>query len=234
MIRASFTFSSDLVESGRFEIDFATRNQRLLKTVWLTFKVQDVLDAQLAAVGTARISQYPIWSEQPAALVLRALHLWRMTYFSSIPQALANGVVRTMDVTIRHHHNDDDHGVVLMTLSFIRRPELDGLCAVNQTAPGWAYWPMSIDDFHAVPFAVALKVIAQVQHAQFNLHELPSPPSVCPHTDSEGKRYVLREEIPYYALPALDMLIRQYPQEESPVEAEHIAARCWNDFLMAI
>jgi len=224
-----------LVESGRFEIEFTTKNRRLLKPVWITFKAKDAIHTTLSTVGKARISEYPLWSEQPAALVLRALHLWRMTYFSSIPHALGNGVVRTMDVTIQHQHDDDDRGLELMALSFIRRSELDGICAVNQTAPGRAYWPMSIDDFHAVPFAVALKVVAQVRHADFNLHELPSPLSVCPHTDNEGNRYVLRDEIPYYALPALDRFNRQYHQDDSPVQAEHIVpARRWDDFLKTI
>ncbi|MYM30644.1 hypothetical protein GTP58_20130 [Duganella sp. CY15W] len=232
MIRATFTFTSDLVKSGQFEIDFTSKSRRLTRTECLTFKVQDASDIQLSTVGTGHIREYAIWSEQPAALVLRALHLWRMSYFSSIPLSLSSGVVRTMEVTVRHHLHENDAGVELVTLSFIRRPELEGKCAVNQTAPGRAYWPMDIDDYHAVPFAVALKVLSQLQHAQFNLHELPPALRLRSHTDSQGNSYVLREQIPYYVLPALDRFDRQYPLEVSPIEAEHVVStRRWNNFL---
>lgn len=235
MIRANFTFTSDLVDSVQFGIDFRTKSRRSLKTVWLTYRAQANHDTPLVTAGVARISAYPIWAEQPAALVQRALHLWRMTYFSSIPSVLARGIVETMDVTIRHHHSDDDLGLDLMALSFIRRPELLGKCAVNQTAPGRAYWPMSVDEYDAVPFAVATTVLEQVQHAQFNLRQLPSPLSLPALSDNEGERYVLRDKIPYYALPVLDGFNRQYPQNESPIEAEHIvSARRWNDFLMTL
>ena len=235
MIRATFTFTSDLVDFVQFEVDLKTKGHQSLKTVWLTYKAQSGQDTPLAIASTARIDAYPIWAEQPAALVQRALHLWRMTHFSSIPPVLAHGVVKWMGVAIRHHQSDNDSGLDLMALSFIRHPELDGKCAVNQTAPGRAYWPMDVDNFDAVPFAVATSVLEQVQHTQFNLHRLPSPLRLPTHTDNEGGGYVLREDIPYYALPALDRFNRQYPQNESPIEAEHIvSARRWNNFLMAL
>jgi hypothetical protein len=91
MINASFSYASDLCESGRFEIHLTTVGRRAFKTVLATFRVQQANAPLLADAATVKLREYPIWSEQPAELTLRALYRWTSDGLWTIPGTLRWG-----------------------------------------------------------------------------------------------------------------------------------------------
>jgi len=229
MFRATFNIST---QSGvrRFEID-ALPCREAPSAVCFSFKVAGTEGGELKVVHDGRVERYVTWSEAPLAMLLRALHLLRVEWYSSVPSELTAGRVMDLDLAVLHLTQDGLTSTELASLS-LKKVGYEDEYLLEQSSPNRARFPMLIDAWSSIPLGAAVKAVAQVQVEAINLHKLPVYAAPARFIDGDGAEKYLREQLPYYAVEAFD-IYRKNISFDGDVPTSLVPARDWANFLAA-
>jgi hypothetical protein len=142
-----------------------------------------------------------------------------------------------MSVSVIHLTRNGQTGPELAALTLKKLGYEDGYTLV-QTLPNRSLFPMSIDANNASPLGAALKTLAQVQLEAVDLHTFPTAVQVTELTDDSGRRHVLRDQLPYYAVAAFDAyrdaFVSNHEDSAADLRCEStIPADVWANFLAA-
>lgn len=197
----------------------------------LTYKVKVAEDAPFSEICGGQLRGYSVWSEAPLALLLRSLHMLRVQWFRSIPTPLLEQLIRDMSVSVIHLTRNGLSGSELAAFT-LEKVGYEQDYSLVQTLPNRALFPMSIDADSASPLGAALKSVSQVQLEAVDLHTFPTAFQVTELTDDSGRRHVLRNQLPYYAVAAFDAyrdaFASNHEDSESLVPVDE-----WANFLAA-
>ena len=227
MFHATLSFSTQHGFCG-LQVDAINSGTAPNPAVEMTFRVKDYGSASFREVRVGRLVGYTAWSEAPLALLFRCLHWLRVEGFSSIPPSLFSHPVRDLSLTVSHLTRDGLKGPALASLALEKVGYGDDY-TLTQSLPNRARFPMKIDTWSAVPLGAALKAVAQVQLENVDLHTVPVAVQVPALTDDNGRRHVLREDIPHFAVPAFEA----YKPNSTDLPQSLVPAAAWADFLAA-
>ncbi|WP_332853647.1 hypothetical protein [Duganella sp. S19_KUP01_CR8] len=230
MLRATFAFSMHHHVCW-LEIDALSRDDAEGPSLELAFKVKASERHQFELMHIGRVRGYSIWSEAPLALLLRALHLLRVEWFSSIPQVLVGRPVLDLSLSVVPLSQNPTNGSPLAVLSLKKVGLDDGFCFV-QSLPNRAMLSMSIDHRSAVPLEVAVKVVEAAQLETVDLRSIPRSVSQQLLTDRNGQTQILREQIPYYAVAPFDAFRAERSLRSNLTDAL-VPVEHWRTFLSA-
>lgn len=234
MFRATFAFSTSHGVSG-LQIDALACDDST--AVDLIFRVRNSKDAPYRDINAGRFVGYTPWSEPPLALLLRSLHWLRVEWFSSIPAVLMSHPIRDLNLSVQHLTKNGLSGTTLASLTLAKVGYEEGY-RLQQSLPNGSLFNMEIDAWSAIPLGAALKAVAQVQLESIDLHTAPVAVQVSALTATDGRRHVLREHIPYFALPAFDAYRKEFsscpnPSAGNPYDELLIPVHEWTNFLVA-
>jgi hypothetical protein len=185
------------------EIDAVGNDDGEPPSVELTFRVKQSEDGPWGEICGGLLPGYTLWSEAPLALLLRSLHMLRVQWFRSIPAVLLEHPVRDLSVSVIHLTRNGLSGPEIASFT-LKKVGYEQDYSLVQTLPNRALFPMSIDADSASPLGAALKSVSQVQLEAVDLHTFPEPAPVSVLTDEAGRRHLLREQLPHFALTAFD------------------------------
>lgn len=234
MFRANFlfSFSADRSTTFQLQVDALSIPSKLSTPpqMGLTFLLVPP-NATPRPLHTGILENYHPWSETPLALLLRALHLLRVSWFSAIPQELISRPVLDVHLSVYHLTSDGLTGSQLASLS-LKKIGLHDEYSLAQQLPNRAMFPMHIDEWSAVPLGAAIKAVAQAQVESVDLHTLPVALTQEFLSDASGERKILRDQLPHYATAAFDAYsVKKAPQ--IPLTHSLVSAQQWNDFVLA-
>lgn len=227
MFRATFAFSNH-ADMRILEIDVLANIDDPKSSIDLRYKVQRKCDESFELIQVGRLDGYSAWSEPPLALLLRSLHLLRVTWFSAIPPVLISRPVLNMSLSVVHLNQRNVTGVELASLSLEKVGIDDGYVLIQQL-PNRARFPMHIDAWSAIPLGAAAKAVAQALTEPVDLHAIPVPNPMAAVIDVHGQRHVLREQLPHFAVPAFNA----YKPNSTDLPQSLVPAAAWADFLAA-
>lgn len=234
MFRATFAFLTSYGVSG-LQIDALACEDRA--GVDLIFRVKDSEDAPYRDINTGRLVGCTPWSEPPLALLLRALHWLRVEWFSSIPAVLTSHPIRDLNLSVQHLTKNGLSGTMLASFA-LAKVGYEEEYRLRQSLPNKSLFNVEIDVWSAIPLGAALKAVAQVQLESIDLHTAPTAVKVSVLTASDGRRHVLREHIPHFALPAFEAYRKEFhPSRNTSANSRYdellIPAHEWTNFLAA-
>ena len=236
MFRATFTFSTNQGVCG-LGIDAVGNDEDQPPSVELTFNVKESEDTPFREVHVGQLVGYSAWSEAPLALLLRSLHLLWAQCFSSIPGVLLESPVRDLSLSVIHLTRNGLGGRELAAFTLQKVGYEDNYTLV-QALPNRSLFPMQIDADSAVPLGAALKAVGQVQVEAIDLNIVPRSVKTSALTDDSGRRHVLRDQLPYYAVAAFDAyrdaFVSNHEDSAADLRCEStIPADVWANFLAA-
>lgn len=196
-----------------------------------SFRVAATEAGEPEVVHEGRVERYLTWSEAPLAMLLRALHLLRVEWYSSVPAELTTGRVMELDLVVLHLTQDGLTGTELASLS-LKKVGYEDEYLLEQTLPNRSRFPMFIDAWSSIPLGAAVKAVAQVQVEAINLHKLPICAAPARFLDGDGGGKYLREQLPYYAVAAFD-IYRKSISIDGDVSSPLVPASDWEKFLVA-
>ncbi len=240
MFRANFLFSFSAERSNALQLEVdavpVRTTEGLPQQMKLTFAIGGT-GMVTTALHVGFLQDYHPWSESPLSLLLRAVHLLRAEWSSSIPEELISRPVLDLDLFVAHLTSEGATGSQLASLS-LKKIGHDDRYTLTQTLPNRALFPMSIDAESAAPLGVALKTLVQVQVEAVDLHNHPVAVKVPAFIDESGRRNLLREQLPYYAVTAFDAysaaFASNYGDNAARLRSESLVqADEWANFLAA-
>jgi hypothetical protein len=220
MLKATVTYSSNLVEFTKVEVEMSHLASPLTKQSGLQvqFQIRDQSDrAQIICKGF--LDTYAPWSESPTAQTLRVFHTLYTDWRRSVPEAILQGDVASMQISISYPI-DDEPETSLTSMSLTRQPGTVASYALQRSVDGAASWHLEIRPESAVPLGIALKLLAFENSAQIDFSKFPASPQVAAHTDDDRRRMVLMSDLPDYAVDAFQAYIKgmgSYRQGDSCV-----------------
>ena len=234
MFRANFLFSFSAERSAacQFQVDALSvpAEGGTPQQMELTFLIGPV-GAAPTPLHVGILKNYHPWSETPLALLLRALHLFRVEWFSAVPRELITRPVLDVDLSVVHLTSDKLAGSPLASLS-LKKIGFDDKYSLLQQLPNRAMFPMQLDERSAVPLGAAIKAVSQVQVESVDL--LIFPAALTPEilSGAGGDRKILRDQLPYYAIAAFDAY-RARKAQQGHMTDSFVPAQHWSDFVSA-
>lgn len=203
MITATITYSVDLLQFRRFEIEMSVLHSPLHgeQGMQLQFQFRDLEAGRVNIVCKSLFDGYAPWSESPTALTLRALHALYTDWHESIPAELRAKGVGSMQIVVAYTSD----GVEYTTLASVSLTQVPGTAEsyqVLRSVDADAAWPLQISSESAVPLGVALKLLAFENSGPIDFNLFPSEPQVTARTDEDRSRVVSMTDLPDYAVPA--------------------------------
>ncbi|MYN45991.1 hypothetical protein GTP23_13125 [Pseudoduganella sp. FT93W] len=234
MFIADFLFSFPevlLQQSVRLEVEaLAVGNAGRMR---VTYRVGDK-DNSLSPVCVAWLEGYKPWSESPEALLLRAMHVLQVEQASKMPCALLKGSVQQIKLSVAGFDARGETGVELVSLDLIRRDQWNRF-VLRQYTPTLSATRFDLDFFNGNALAAAFKAVRAIQPVNIDMRTMPATQPVDVVIDTSGIRYVLREQIPSYALEAFDAFSRRFRLAScgSIKSKALVHARDWEQFVAA-
>lgn len=236
MIRAIFSFSTLAGTDGRFEVDALATVGDNVPAILLTYKCSSSAEGPSTVLHVGQLTGYAPWSEAPLALMLRALFFWRTQWYWNIPAELLEGTVRRLDVSVKLLGEDENSCVELAALSLTQSHEVEGQYAMAQSLPDNMHGDLlHLRHWTSFPLSVAFSALAksQSQLTYVDLQRWPDALKPAQLTDEIGRRFVLRDQVPAYALRAFDARRPNLRLLNASDSAALIPAAAWQNFLTA-
>lgn len=189
------------------------------------------LNATPRPLHTGILENYHPWSETPLALLLRALHLLRVSWFSAIPHELIARPVLDVHLSVIHLTSDGMTGSQLASLS-LKKVGLEEDYSFRQQLPNRAMFKMQVDEWSAVPLGAAIKAVAQAQVEPVDLHTTPAALTPEVLSGASGEQKILRDQLPYYVDAAFDAYRARNAVHGRPTDSL-VPAQHWSDFVSA-
>lgn len=171
---------------------------------------------------------YLPWSESPTALTLRSMHALYTDWHESIPPALKELHVASMQIVIAYSCKGTEN-TLLTSVSLTKEPSTHESYQVLRSADVSAAWPLQIRRESAVPLGIALKLLAFENSAQIDFSMFPPAPQVVAHTCEDKRRVVPLSEVPDYAVPAFKAYLTGKGSHQH--DDSNISFARWQSFL---
>jgi hypothetical protein len=203
MLKATITYSSDLVRFRRLEMEMSFLESELLADsgMQVQFQFRDHKTNEVEIFCKGLLGHYKAWSESPVALTLRALHALYTDWHESIPAELRQQDVASMQIVVTYARAGEED-TPLTSVSLTKEPDRLESYSVLRSSDAAAAWPLQIRAASAVPLGIALKLLAFENSAPINFSTFPPAPQVAAHTDDDRRRVVSMTDLPDYAVPA--------------------------------
>lgn len=203
MITATITYSVDLLQFRRFEIEMSVLHRPLHgeQGMQLQFQFRDLEAGRVNIVCKSLFDGYAPWSESPTALTLRALHALYTDWHESIPAELHANGVGSMQIVVAYASDGVEY-TTLTSMSLTQVPGTAESYQVLRSVDADAAWPLQISSESAVPLGVALKLLAFENSAPINFSAFPPAPQVIARTDEDRRGVVSMADLPDYATTA--------------------------------
>jgi len=192
------------------------------------FQLRDAQTDQAKMFCKGLLDGYAPWSESPTALTLRAMHALYTDWHESIPAALTERQVASMQIVIAYSCGGAED-TVLTSISLTQDPSTRESYQVLRSIDAGAAWPLQIRPQSAVPLGVALKLLAFENSAQMDFSVFPPAPQIVARTDEERRRVVSLPDVPDYAAAAF----KAYLAGKGPTRHgdRNVPFRRWQSFL---
>jgi hypothetical protein len=165
------------------------------------FQLRDTQTDKVNIFCKGLLDGYAPWSESPAALALRAMHTLYTDWHESIPAALKEHQVASMQIVIAYAREGIEN-TILTSVSLTRDPSTRESYRVLRSVDAGSAWPLQISSKSAVPLGIALKLLAFENSAPIAFSAFPPAPQVVAHTDEDRRRVVSMADLPDYAITA--------------------------------
>jgi hypothetical protein len=234
MIRATFTYSSELIKFRRFVVEMSALGSSLLhvRGMQVHFQMQNAPDADGPSIFCKGwLDTYAPWTENPVALTLRVLHTLYTDWYESIPAALLEHGVASMQIEVAYVGKATDE-LTMTSMSLTQDPGMRKSYQVLRSIDAGAAWPLEIPQEAATPLGIALKLLAFENSAPIDFSRFPPPLNLPVHMAAGVPRAVSIGDIPDYAQAAL----QRFLGDQGPRLANRhllISERKWNSFLVS-
>jgi len=230
MLTATITYSSDLARFHRLEVEMSALESALLQErgMQVQFQLRDAQTDTAKLFCKGLLDGYMPWSETPTALALRALHTLYTDWHESVPAALKERPVASMQVVIAYS-SEGVENTVLASISLTQDPGTRESYQVLRSIDAGAIWPLQIRSESAVPLGIALKLLAFENSSPIDFSAFPPTPHVIAHTNTDRRRVIRLSELPDYAVAAFQAYIAG--KEANRKDDAVVAAGRWQSFL---
>jgi len=229
MIKATFNYSSDLVQSQCFEIEMSRQRTHLLDcdAMQLRFQFRDQQTGAISPLGSGTFEGYSPWSESAERLVMRTLYTLYSKWVDLMPNDLVQGRVASIAVDLSYVLAD--RKTKLLVASASPAPGTSTPFFIHHSMASGVVPAMELTGITYAPLGMALCLLAFQDVRKIEFDQFPQAPSV-PVRYGRGRPHTVSlADVPEYARKAFTAFLEA--SGEHPDVEGFAPLKRWHKFL---